>query len=232
MNRRCYRLLLLAALCWALAGPSAPAQKGEPAKTDSAAKPVVIAEKVSDLKVPESFFGPEVSFADQYGPFVIAGRNGDAKESRVVFDLRTGKQVATLKGKIDFLEKPCALSPDGKLYACAGGFRKVPSITVIETATGKRNEITTDAKKVEHLEFIAPDRLLAVNNWDNLFMVYDAKTGKQDASFKTGRRHGTPAVSPDGKTVAVAEDDNRRKVIQLYDLKTGQKGAAFDLPEA
>jgi hypothetical protein len=194
-------------------------------------KPAVIETKLAELPVPASFFGPEVSFADQYGPFVIAGRNGDPKDSRVVYDLRDGKEVAALKGKIDFLEKPCALSPDAKLYACGGGFRKAPSVTVVELASGKVSEIKTD-KKADHLEFIGPGRLLAVNNFENLFAVYDAATGKELANFKTGRRQGPPAVSPDGKTVAVAEEDFTKKTLQLYDLQTGKKGEAIPLPEA
>jgi hypothetical protein len=195
------------------------------------AKPAVIETKVADLPVPASFFGPEVSFADQYGPFVIAGRNGDPKERRAVFDLRDGKEVATLKGKIDFLEKPCALSPDGKLYACAGGFRKAPSITVVDLSSGKAQEIKTD-KKADHLEFIGPGQLLAVHNFENLFTVLDAKTGKELTRFKTGRRQGPPAVSPDGKTVAVAEEDFTKKTLQLYELQTGNKGEAIPVPEA
>ena len=44
-------------------------------------------------------------------------------------------------------------------------------------------------------------------------------------------RHGTPAVSPDGKTLAVAEDERGQRTIQFYDLKTGEKGQTVALPE-
>src|SRR5437588_10214239 len=115
------RLLAIAGLSWALCATAAPAQ-GDTGRL-KAEGPAVIDEKVPDLPLPDSFFAPEVCFADQHGPFVLAGRNSDPKDSRALFDLRDGKQVGALAGKIEHLEKPHALSPDGKLYACAGGFR-------------------------------------------------------------------------------------------------------------
>src|SRR5947209_12711854 len=234
MIRHGYRLPLLAALCWALAGTPAPAQKGKAPKAEPQTKAAPVADKVPDMPVPEVGFGPEVSFADQFGPYVIAGRNGSPKEGRAVFDTRDGKQVGVLQGKIEFLEKPSALSPDGKLFACAGGFRRTPSITVVDLAAGKPREIALD-KKADYVEFIGPARLLAVANFENLFTVIDTATGKADKPFKTGRRVGFQpivAVSPDGKTLAVPEDENFKKTLQFYDLTTGQKGATVPLPEA
>src|SRR6476619_1927549 len=111
MTRRSVSGLIV---CW-----TATIAAGQPAWKDVSDPPpaktvAAIEDKVADLVVPDSFFAPEVTFADQFGPFVAVGRNGAPQEGRVVYDLRTGKQVAELKGKLP-IDKPVALSPDGTL---------------------------------------------------------------------------------------------------------------------
>jgi WD40 repeat protein len=216
---------IITLVSWALAAPL-PAQDQSIKADPPGQAPPAITDKLNDLAAPESFFGPEVSFADQFGPYVIVGRNADPKESRVVYDLTTGMQVATLKGKIEFLDKPCALSPDGKLYACAGGFRKEPSITLLELTSGQTQELAMPMKP-DHLEFLGPDRLLTVAGFDTIITVFDTKTGKALKTFRTSHRQAMPAVSPGGNYVAVVEDQR----LNLYNLKTGDKAQTINIPK-
>ena len=57
--------------------------------------------------------------ADSFGPFLMLGRNKEARDSRQLWSLAEGKSVGTIAGKFE-IEKPFALSPSGKYFAgCA-----------------------------------------------------------------------------------------------------------------
>src|SRR5436309_1016990 len=107
-------------VCWSVS--PAAAQPEWKVKTDPPAPKTVAAveAKIADLAVPASFFAADVTFADQFGPFVATGRNGAPQESRAVYDLRSGEKVAELKGK-HAGERPSALAPSGMILAAGGG---------------------------------------------------------------------------------------------------------------
>src|SRR5262249_54553469 len=104
-----------------LATAAAQAQSDWKAKADPPAKPPAdLSDKTINIPVPDSFFDPEVAYADGFGRFVAGGRSGRIAR-RVVMDLRDGKQVGALAGEIR-IEKPAALTADGATLAIGESF--------------------------------------------------------------------------------------------------------------
>lgn len=203
------------------------AQEGGYKPDPLATEAVVISEKVKDLAVPASFFASETVFADQFGPFLLVGRNGDAKESKVVYDLKTGKTLGALKGKLN-IAAPFALAPDGKSFAGTGGPFMAQSFAVIdlEKQAKVRHQLKAE-KRVEDLHFVSNDKLVTVSEFKSLFALWDAGTGKEIKSTKfDGARDGY-AFSPGGKYIAYGKD----KKIQIYELATGEKADEVTFPE-
>lgn len=186
----------------------------------------------ADVKVkiaaPKSFFDAEVDFASHGGPFAALGRNGGKDEQRAVYDLRTGKRIGLLRGDLK-VDKPHALSADGKLFAAAhnqrgGGF------VVIDVAAGKVVQDVTTQKKPEYLEFAGKDRILAFSGWGNgAVEQFDVKTGKslQTVPIVKDWRKGLPVASPGGNFIAVANNKN----IYFYELAGGMEAGTVELPK-
>lgn len=209
--------LLLLAL---LAAPAAAADWT--AKADAPADPV---KWPADLKVelpaPTSFFDPEVTFADQGGPFVAlaAGDVGGTAAPRTVYDLRTGKAVAELKD-VGKMEKR-VLGPDGKFFAGVVGQFGKQTVSVFDVTTGKATA-EFPVRGVEVLAFAGPDKVVYQGGFgDKDLHVIDAKTGKGVVAFPPGKgfRRCPPAFSPGGKYAAVAEGDD----VTLFALADGSE---------
>src|SRR5262249_37669306 len=151
------------------------------------------------IAAPKSFFDAEVDYADHGGPFVGLGRSSGKDEQRAFFDVRTGRRIGLLHGDLK-IERPRALSPDGKLFAGAHG-RQGGGFVVLDVATGKVVQDVVCQKKPEYLEFAGKDRILAFSGWGNgAVEQFEARTGKslQTVPVVKDWRKGFPVASPGG----------------------------------
>jgi hypothetical protein len=182
----------------------------------------VVTQPLADIEFPKSFFGADVRFADQFGPYVIGGRNGGPSEARVVYDLRSGKPVAELQGKQP-IGGVVALSPDGSRIASATG----RIVTVLDVRNGERlSEFIAAEHDVQRLQFIDDQRLLA--NADKTYALWDAVKGQELKKLPAvPGAQGLPAVSPGGKYFAIAEAGK----VRIVSLDSGMEAASLKVPE-
>lgn len=215
---------LLVAMIQTLSGREGDEYKPDPLPTEA----VVLSDKLKDLPIPNSFFAPEAVFADQFGPYLLVGRNGDPKEAKVLYDLKTGKALGTLKGKLN-IAAPFAVAPDGKSFAGTGGPFMNTSFAVIELEKQSkvRHQLKAD-KKVDDLQFVSNDRLVTVSDFGTIFVLWDAVKGKEIKTSTIERfREGGYAISPGGKYLVYGKD----KKIKFYDLVAGEKVDELDYPQ-
>jgi RNA polymerase sigma factor (sigma-70 family) len=159
-------------------------------------------------------------------PVVAPGSPTWSSDSRVLFsacldstlrfwDASTGQELRRIDKVSSYW--PLAVSPDGKIVACAITSQEA---RVTELATGR--EISRlSFTGAPHLAF-APDgkRLLAWTR-DKRARVMDSSTGRELRSFAAGEDQQTNAVafSPDGKLLALG---GQNPEVLLYDTTTGE----------
>jgi WD40 repeat protein len=83
---------------------------------------------------------------------------------------------------------------------------------------------------IPSLAFSSDAKTLGTRSHDGRLRLFDVDTAKEQKTFTPdggGRRLGTVAFSPDGKTVAAAGDS-----IRLYDLTTGEERLRIDQKQA
>lgn len=208
----------LLALALAAAAPAADwAGKPDPAPKD---RPAVTADPVADVTVPKFGFTTTVAFADQGGPFVALIGGGGSDGGVKVYDLRTGKPAAEVTGEFR-IQKPVALSPDGRHLAGAAHGVRGAAAAVIEIESGKVvHEFPAGRLNVEWLGFAGPDRLLvSARDRDTGATVYDLETGKAVKTLALGGRSSVRAVSPGGAYLAVGTDAG----VRVLRLGTGDE---------
>ncbi len=173
---------------------------------------------------------------------VLLTQGWDIKENAGIirsWDVATGKELRVLarhSNAFDYTE----LSPDGKLIAA---LLRDPEKTIRswDTATGKES-CRIPADPIFHQCFaLSPDsKLLAVvDGWRPISSrvlhryvhLWEIATGKKLSQFgKSGgnsEKNGYQSIafSPDGKTLATAEDGNR---IRLWEVATGSERLLLD----
>ena len=168
----------------------------------------------------EGHDSPVVSLA--YSPDGQTLASGSMDKTIKLWDLKTGKESATLKGHKDTVHS-VAYSPDGKTLASGSTDR---TIKLWDVKTGK--ELATlegHAHSVNSVAYSPDGKTLASGSWDHTIKLWDAGTGKELATFK-GHTGGVGSIvfSPDGKTLASASEDH---TFKLWDLKTGKDIATF-----
>jgi WD40 repeat protein len=140
------------------------------------------------------------------------------------------KLLATLEGAWPREYTAIAISPDGKLLACADSVRKV-NVPVVDSVkvwdVSKRKVVATlqDAggdidKGVYEVVFSPDGKTLAATSGSKV-TLFDVATGKEKASFKGCM--GPLAFSPDSKTLATGSE----KGGTLLDLSTGKEKVAL-----
>lgn len=201
----------------------APAQLIADPPSESA---VILSGKALELKAPDSIFGVEITYADQYGPFVALGRNGDQNDTRRIIDLRTFEIVGEIKGQLRVRE-PFALSPDGSRFAAHAHGLRGDSVAVVETKTGKITHELDAGRALMHLTFVGNDRLLTMSNEGKL-VLWDATTGQAQRAMTAtiADRKGKPAVSPGGRYVAYATG----RELTCLDTRSGAVAGTIELP--
>jgi WD40 repeat protein len=143
-----------------------------------------------------------------------------------LWDVATGKELATLKGHA--VDVWCVgFSPDGKLLASGDGDDSKGIIKLWDVGT--RSEIASfpDHKAmVKCLAFSKDGTTLASGSWDLTVRRWDVATKKEKAVL----RHDTLGLSgvwslsfsPDGKTLASGSDK-----VRVWDLQTGKEVFKF-----
>ena len=216
----------LLALILAAAAPAADWKgKPDPAPKD---RPALTADPVADVTVPKFGFTTTVAFADQGGPFVALVGGGGSDGGVRVFDLRTGKPSAEVAGEFR-IQKPVALSPDGRYLAGAAHGVRGSTAAVIDLKGGKVvHEFPAGRFNVEWLGFAGPDRLLVTaRDRDTGVTVYDLKTGNPGKTLSIGRPAGR-VVSPGGAYLAVGSDAG----VRVFRLETGDEVGTLKPSEA
>jgi WD40 repeat protein len=140
-----------------------------------------------------------------------------------VWHTRTWKEVASFTDKVHPGYKFIDLSPDGTILALTGAGRE--EIKLFDVVAGDLLQTLEGHQSFINALAFSPDgkAIAAIDN-DNNLKLWDVKTGKDMARFKTkpkeseaGRRL---AFTPDGKALAVAFNNG---VVHLLDVKTGDE---------
>jgi hypothetical protein len=201
-------------------------------KVDPPAEAVAIpADKALRIPIPANFFkGNDVLFPAQASPFVAVGKNRGDDNLREVWDLRTGKRVGRLAGKIDLEEKAMALSPDGQLLAGKVDFKDTVGVLSIATKRPVA-QVELGRGTPDVFDFLGPDRLVVGSSREKVLEVWDIKAGRKLHEIPTPTPFDprSPAISPGSHYLAVASKDD--SMLRVYDLQTGQVAGEETLPK-
>jgi WD40 repeat protein len=145
-----------------------------------------------------------------------------------LYDVESGQQlwsyVAQLTNPYENYTSAVAFSPDGKtIAACATDF----SIYLLDAETGKLNaKLTGHTWYPWALAFTADGKMLYSSGWDGSVRRWDLATQTQLALPKGRRATGIIAASPDGRTLAYADDSGS---IRIVDAEGGTERQTLEL---
>jgi WD40 repeat protein len=166
-----------------------------------------------------------------------------------VFDAATGKALHTFDFGDDVnnapdqfgvrtqgLQQGVVFDREGKRLAAVGGSWLMPpaALATVFDLTAKQAVFTSRAHKgmVRGAGFSADGSLLVTAGHDSTLKVLDAATGKERGTF-TGHDWVVTAMtfSPDGKTVASACCNSKKRSIRLWDPLTLKESQNIPLPD-
>jgi WD40 repeat protein len=109
------------------------------------------------------------------GQTVAAATNSVKNRSIMVWDVKSGKEMMSLKGHNDYISS-LAFSPDGKTLASASWDR---SIRLWDVATGKEKTTLKGHTDELHIVAFSPDgKMLASGSADKTIKIWDVPKGK------------------------------------------------------
>jgi WD40 repeat protein len=153
----------------------------------------------------------------------------------------SGKPILSFKTGLPGLDPTLAFSPDGKRIAVSNlDLEDPPPVVVFETATGKRTTSIAPACtrfSVVRAAFSSDGKLLAT--WEvgegnareagSVLQLWDADSGKEQRRIQIKRGAvSCAAFSPDGKQIAVVEDE---AIVAIYETTTGKSLQRWGVPE-
>jgi len=192
------------------------------------------------LVCPESFWA-NARYPTVNSAFVALGSNNTEKEFRVVYDLRTAKEIGRIGGIKDTFSKNGALSPDGSYFAIKN--RDTKNILLWDVRKKKAlgqlplDDDNQQAASLQLLDFASPDRLVAVgrNKGDSSpLWVWSLPDGKplKTITLPASRFEATSVTfSPGGRYMTIYIRTFRDKKVRVYDLTTGSEAGSISMPE-
>jgi WD40 repeat protein len=155
------------------------------------------------------------------GKVLAAAANG----SIFLWEAGTGKEIRRLPGggQLSPRGDSVRFSPDGKVLAVSDQW----TITLWDVASGKQLSPSLDGHEqvVESVRFLAGGKTVAATS-RGAVSFWQVRTSKRIGRF--ARRHSDhPAISPDGKVLAVASGS---QTIGLWDTASGKKIRALEAP--
>jgi WD40 repeat protein len=200
--------------------PAAPVEEGKRGTADGDGLPLPpgAVARLGTTRLREPYGPAGVAFTPDGKAVLAAGEGG---KSLVFWDTTTGKCLRRLR-RDDALFQHFALSPDGKLLACAGTVSDAPrqgALTVWDTGTWKLRRIIPypDGVSPSALAWAPDSKAVWTGNSDGSLRLWDVRAGKELL-----RPQLTPfplthlAVSPDGRRVA-AGSQRLSDAIFLWD---------------
>ncbi|WP_434445005.1 protein kinase domain-containing protein [Lentzea sp. E54] len=160
------------------------------------------------------------------GKILAAGGNRTGDSTTYLWNLADRTQIGALEDARSIM-KCLRFHPDGKTVV---GLTHTGGLKVWDVATRKVRIGLTEANGSSELAFTQDGKLLAYagTKYQEIKIV-DPATGKTVRTITDSTGDGV-AFSPDGKTLAVPDDDSRNS-LQLWDVATGQSKAVFDRTE-
>ena len=206
-------------------------------KPDPPANPVKWPDKLS-LDIAQSDRADELLFPSNLSEYVLAGLKHYESDGGELWNLTTGKRVASMKGSPVKAHKR-ALSPDGQYLAIAALGGDIPGLVEVwSLSSGKKTaSIQADEAKMSMtiLDFAGPGELLTYTfgNPSGKFVhhlrIWDVQTGKSLRQFDltqnlSGDDHYQ--ITPGRRYLASLMS----RQVEFFDLTNGSKAGALTPP--
>lgn len=178
------------------------------------------------INIPSPHHNHIALFPSVPSEFVLVGRNENQDEIRELWDLKEGKRVTRLAGKVE-IEKPLALSGDGSMLAGRVPWKNAVVIFDLKKNT-KVGQLDFPKHAPDWLDFAGNDRLALGFFWDNSLQVWDLAKGEQtsNATIKSFSKEST-CVSPGGKYLATIAEHT----LRVYDTSNGAEVGMEPMPK-
>ena len=167
------------------------------------------------------------------GKKLATGSNRSSKEAPsdvFVWDVATGKRLATLPGKPEISVRALRFDRTGQTLAVVAPnwHENQKGVQLWDVATGKPRVMTEGGGETDMLLFAPNDPLLVGGDGDGGLRVWNGQSGKQVAAFQASSALYYFSYSPDG---ALAAGVAFNGYLQIWDTLTGQLRDNFETNE-
>lgn len=147
---------------------------------------------------------------------------GDARGQLRKFDWTNGQELIAKSSQTNAVVR-VAISPDGKEIAT---IPYVSEVTIWDAETlEKKNSFKFDTREIKHLQYLAPQVLLAAGE---TLSSWDTASGKQLKSYPAGRYQSAIALSANGQELIFGTDEFLQRWNQETHAAAGEyRGVPF-----